>query len=151
MQSRMKNPLSLFPEALKALLAYDKATEADGLPAVTKTLVHLRASQINGCGFCTDMHAHELRKLGQSDNRLFGAAAWRDSPHFTEAERAALDLAEHATRLADRMEAVPDAVWAQAAKHYDEKALAALVLQIALINAFNRVAVTTRQIAGRWD
>jgi AhpD family alkylhydroperoxidase len=150
MQARMKNPLAIFPDALKGLLATDKATEADGLPAITRKLVQLRASQINGCGFCTDMHAHELRKAGADDNRLFGVAAWRDSPHFSDAERAALDLAEHATRLADRMDPVPDAVWSEAARHYDEKALAALVLQIALINAYNRVAVTTRQVAGVW-
>src|ERR1700761_8880953 len=129
MHARMKNPLSAFPDALKGLLAVDKASDGGGLTAVTKKLVHLRASQINGCGFCTDMPAHELRKLGESDNRRVGGPAWRDSPHFTDAERAALDLAEHATRLADRMDAVPDAVWAEAARHYDETALAALVIQ----------------------
>ena len=150
MQARMKNPLALYPDALKALFAFDKAMEAGGLSATTKMLVHLRSSQVNGCGFCTDMHSHELRKAGESDDRLFGVAAWRDSPHFTDAERAALDLAEHATRLADRMEAVPDTVWAEAQKQYDEKALAALVLQIALINTYNRVAVTTRQVVGQW-
>jgi AhpD family alkylhydroperoxidase len=150
MQARMKNPLMLYPDALKGMLAIDKATESNALPFVTRKLVQLRASQINGCGFCTDMHAKELRKAGEKEERVFAVAAWRDTPYFNDAERAALALAEDATRLADRAEAVSDAVWQDARKHYDEKALGALILQIALINAFNRVNVTIKEVAGTW-
>ncbi|HEX4081145.1 MAG TPA: carboxymuconolactone decarboxylase family protein [Rhizomicrobium sp.] len=150
LQPRMKNPLFVYPDALKALLALDKSTETGGLPAATRKLVHLRASQINGCGVCTDMHARELKEAGESDERIFAVAAWRDTPYFTYAERAALALCEAVTRLADTPEAVPDAVWDEAARHYDEKALAALIIQIAIINTFNRINTPTRQIAGEW-
>jgi AhpD family alkylhydroperoxidase len=150
MQPRMKNPFAVLPGTLEPLLALDKATEAPGLPQVTRKLVQLRASQINGCSFCTDMHARELRKARQSDERIAAVAAWREAPYFTDAERAALALAEAGTRLADRAEPVPDDIWAEATRHYDEKALSALVFQIGLINIFNRVAVMTRQIAGEW-
>jgi AhpD family alkylhydroperoxidase len=146
----MKNPLFVLPEALKALRAVDKATENDALPDVTRKLVHLRASQINGCGVCTDMHAKELKHAGESDERIFAVGAWRDTPYFTEPERAALALTESATRLADQTDPVPDDVWSEATKHYDEPALAALVMQIALINAFNRVNTATRQVPGAW-
>jgi AhpD family alkylhydroperoxidase len=150
MQSRMKNPLAVLPEALQGLLAVDKATEAAELPLITRKLVHLRASQINGCGFCNDMHAKELKKAGEKDERIFAVAAWRDTKYFNPAERAALALAEAVTRLADRPDAVPDEVWNDAKEHYNEKQLAALLIQIALINAFNRVSVPTKQIAGSW-
>src|SRR5688572_15153226 len=103
----MTNPVQVLPEALKALIALGKAAETGTVPAVTHKLVHLRASQINGCGVCVDMHARELKQAGESDERIFGVAAWRESPYFTDAERAALDLAEAATRLADRPDAVP--------------------------------------------
>ena len=150
MQSRMKNPLSVLPDALQGLLATAKATEAAEVPAVTVKLAHLRASQINGCGFCNDMHAKELKKLGEKDERIFAVAAWRDTKYFNEAERAALALTEAVTRLADRPDAVPDDVWNDAKEHYNEKQLAALLIQIAIINAFNRVSVPTKQIAGSW-
>ncbi|QPC92548.1 carboxymuconolactone decarboxylase family protein [Mesorhizobium sp. INR15] len=150
MQSRLKNPVMLIPGALQALLALDKSTEAADVSYVMRKLVHLRASQINGCGVCVDMHARELKKAGEKDERIFALAAWRETPYFTDAERAALALTEAATRLADRPDAVPDDVWDEAARHYDEKALAALVIQIALINAFNRLNATTRQVVGAW-
>ena len=150
MQARMKNPLMLYPDALKGMLAIDKATESNALPFATRKLVQLRASQINGCGFCTDMHSKELRKAGEKEERVFAVAAWRDAPYFNDAERAALALAEDATRLADRAEPVSDTVWNEARKHYDEKALGALILQIALINAFNRVNATIKEVAGSW-
>jgi len=110
----------------------------------------LRASQINGCSICTDMHSRELKGLGESDKRIFTVAAWRESPYFDDAERAALALAEAGTRLADRPDPVADEVWDEAARHYDEEQLAALVLTIATINAFNRVNAITRQITGDW-
>ncbi|MEO5758728.1 MAG: carboxymuconolactone decarboxylase family protein [Mesorhizobium sp.] len=150
MQARLKNPVMLIPGALQALLALDKSTEAADVSYVTRKLVHLRASQINGCGVCVDMHARELKKAGEKDERIFALAAWRETPYFTDAERAALALTEAGTRLADKPDAVPDDVWDEAARHYDEKALAALVIQIALINAFNRLNATTRQVVGTW-
>lgn len=117
MQPRMKNPLQILPDALQGLLAVAKATEAAEVPAVTFKLAQLRASQINGCGFCNDMHAKELKKLGEKDERIFAVAAWRDTKYFDEAERAALALTEAVTRLADRPDAVPDEVWNEAKEH----------------------------------
>jgi AhpD family alkylhydroperoxidase len=152
MQARMKHPVFVIPEAMKALLALGKAATVDGLPVVTCYLVHLRASQINGCSVCVDMHAQELKQAGEDDRRIFTVAAWRETPWFTDAERAALALTEELTRLADRSEAVSDAVWSEAARHYDETALAALLLQIAQINVWNRLNAGIRQVAGqRWN
>ena len=111
-------------------------------------LVHLRASQINGCSVCVDMHARDLRKAGESDERIFAVAAWRETPYYTDAERAALALAEAMTRLSDRPDPVPDDVWDEAARHYDERALAALTLSIATVNVWNRLNAATRQVAG---
>ncbi|HEY6621635.1 MAG TPA: carboxymuconolactone decarboxylase family protein [Steroidobacteraceae bacterium] len=144
----MKNPLVVLPDALKALLAVNKAATDDGLPDTTCKLIHLRASQINGCSVCVDMHARELKQSGEKDERIFAVAAWRETPYFTDSEGAALALTEATTRLSDRGDAVPDLVWNEAARHYGERALAALVLQIAVINAFNRINAATRQIAG---
>lgn len=148
MKSRMKNAVMLFPDVLQAMLAVDKATS--GIDFVTRKLVHLRASQINGCGVCVDMHAKELKKAGVTDERIFAVGAWRETPYFSEAERAALALAEAATRLNDKSDPVPDDIWDEATRHYDEPALGALVVQIALINFWNRLNATTRQIAGQW-
>ena len=148
MQARMKNPAIVLPDALKALHALDKTTHRDGVPYVTRTLVHLRASQINGCSVCVGMHAQELKKVGESDERIFAVAAWRDTPWFTEAERAALSLTEAVTRIADRPDPVPDETWADAARHYGEADLAALILSIAQINVWNRLNAAVRQVAG---
>jgi len=148
MKARMKNAVMLFPDVLQAMLAVDKATS--GIDFVTRKLVHLRASQINGCGVCVDMHARELKKAGVTDERIFAVGAWRETPYFSDAERAALALAEAATRLNDRSDPVPDDIWTEATRHYDEPALGALVVQIALINFWNRLNATTRQIAGQW-
>ena len=150
MQSRMDNPGMVIPGAMPAILALKSATEQGGVPPATLELVHLRASQINGCSSCVDAGTRHAKKAGESDERLFAVAAWRDSPHFTEPERAALALAEAVTRLADRSDPVPDQIWDEAARHYDEPALAALVLSIATTNVFNRVNVATRQVAGAW-
>ncbi|MFC9929568.1 carboxymuconolactone decarboxylase family protein [Streptomyces sp. NPDC127190] len=121
------------------------------LPAGTRALVTLRASQINGCSGCVDMHTKEALHAGEDPTRLYLVAAWREATVFTEAERAALELAEEGTRIADAAGGVSDEVWANAAKHYDEEQLAALVAQIALINAFNRGNVITRQPAGHYE
>ena len=150
MQPRLNNPAMLIPEAMQALLALSKSAEHSGLPRKTLELVHLRASQINGCSVCLDLHARTLKKMRESDERLFTVAAWRDAPYFDDAERSALALTEAVTRLSDRPDPVPDDIWEQAARHYDEKQLAALVVSIAVINVWNRLNVTTRQIAGEW-
>lgn len=150
MQSRMKNPVMIFPKAMQAMLAINSSIDQSGLAKTTVNLIQLRASQINGCSVCVDMHAREMRQAGESDDRLFAVAAWRDAPYFTDAERAALALAEAVTRLSDRPDAVPDDIWDEAARHYDEKALAALLLSIAVINVWNRLNVPVRQVAGDW-
>ena len=150
MQSRMKNPAMVVPGAFEALQALGKCSENGGLPARTRELVHLRASQINGCSVCLDLHHRFLKKSGDTDERIYTVAAWRDTPYFTDAERAALALTEAVTRLADRPDPVPDEIWNEAARHYDEKGLAALLLAIASINVWNRLNVSTRQVAGEW-
>ncbi|MFI7102220.1 carboxymuconolactone decarboxylase family protein [Streptomyces sp. NPDC050161] len=148
MQARMKNPVEVIPEAMQPILGVLEAAKKGGVPERTLELVHLRASQINGCGYCVDGGARLAKKAGETDERLFTVAAWREAPYFTDAERAALALAEAATRLADRPDPVPDDVWDDAADHFDEKQLAALILWIGVTNLFNRVNVTTKQVAG---
>lgn len=148
MQARMNNPVFIVPEAMKALLALGRSAENRGVPARTLALAHLRASQINGCSVCVEMHAEELSKAGETDKRIFAVSAWREAPYFTDAERAALALTEALTRLSDREDPVPDELWDEAARHYDERALAALIIAIATINVWNRLNVATRQVAG---
>jgi AhpD family alkylhydroperoxidase len=145
---RMAHVIQLVPDAYKATIALSKAAEHDELPKTTSLLVDLRASQINGCSYCSDMHSRELREAGESDERIWTVAAWREAPYFTESERAALALTEALTRVADRPDPVPDEIWDEAARHYDETALAALVIEIAMINVWNRFNVATRQPAG---
>ncbi len=147
---RMKHPAMVIPEAMAAVQALHAAAHGGDVPPATLELVHLRASQINGCSFCVDSGSRQAKRAGESDERLFAVAAWRDSPLFTAPERAALGLTEAATRLSDRSDPVPDGVWDEAARHFDERQLAALVLMIATTNVFNRVNVTTRQPAGAW-
>src|SRR4051812_14953491 len=110
MQSRMRNPALVVPEAMHALLAVGRSAEKGGVPSRTLGLVHLRASQINGCSFCVDMHARDLKKAGETDERIFAVAAWHESPYFTDVERAALALTDAVTRLSDRTNAVPDEI-----------------------------------------
>ncbi|MFC8232389.1 carboxymuconolactone decarboxylase family protein [Streptomyces sp. NPDC057284] len=148
MEARMKNPAALIPEAVPAIQELLKATRNRGVPDSTLELVHLRASQINGCSYCVDFGVRSARKAGVADAQLFAVAAWREAPYFSDEERAALALAEAATRLSDRGDAVPDEIWDAAADHYDEQGLAALTLMIGITNLFNRVNVTTRQPAG---
>ena len=148
MQPRMKNPAMIVPDAMQALLALGASAEKGGVPSRTLGLVHLRASQINGCSLCVDMHPRILKKAGETDERLFALAAWRDAPYFTDAERAALALTEAITRLSDRADPVPDEIWREAARHYSEAALAAVILSIATINVWHRLNVATRQVAG---
>lgn len=138
----------VFPDVMKALVSLDKATETDELHFVMRELVLLRASQINGCSMCVDRHCRELKKAGESDQRIFAVAAWRETTYFNDAERAALALTEAVTRLADQSNPVPDAVWDEAVKHFSEIGIAALVVQVGLINLWNRPNASTRQIAG---
>jgi AhpD family alkylhydroperoxidase len=145
----MSNPATILPDATNGISALLKATRQGGVPQAVLELVHLRASQINGCSFCVDSGARSARKAGETDERLFTVAAWREAPYFTDAERAALALTETVTRLADRADPVPDEIWDEAARHYDEQGLAALILMIATTNLFNRLNATTRQVAGR--
>lgn len=149
MQSRINHPAFVVPGAMDALRAIGKAVEDGGVPPRTLELMYLRASQINGCAVCAVQHPRLARKLGETDERLFAVAAWRDTPYFTDAERAALALTEFTTRLNDRADPVPDAIWDEAARHYDEPALAVLVLAIANINVWNRLNVATQQVAGK--
>jgi AhpD family alkylhydroperoxidase len=149
MEARMKHPVFVIPGAMHALQALAKTTENAGVPPVTHMLVHLRASQINGCSVCVDMHSTELKRAGEPDKRIFGVGAWRESAYFNAAERAALALTEAVTRLSDRPDPVPDEIWAEATRYYDEPALAALLLSIAGINVWNRLNAATRQIAGK--
>jgi AhpD family alkylhydroperoxidase len=122
MKARMKNPATVLEGALQGIQALNAAKEDAGVPATTLGLVHLRASQINGCRVCVESGSRHLKRVGESDERIFALAAWRKSPHFTDSERAALALAEATTRLSDRANPVPDEVWNEAARHYDEKA-----------------------------
>ncbi|MET0390335.1 MAG: carboxymuconolactone decarboxylase family protein [Polyangiales bacterium] len=150
MQARIKNPAQLVPGAMPAVLALHAAVEKAGVAATTLALVHLRASQINGCAACVTGGARQAKRAGESDDRLYAVATWRDAPYFNDAERAALALAESVTRISDSADPVPDVIWQEAKAHYDEPALAALVLWIATTNLFNRVNVSTRQPAGVW-
>jgi AhpD family alkylhydroperoxidase len=134
---------------MNGIQALTKAAQQGGVPQTVLELVHLRASQINGCSFCVDYGARSAKKAGETDERLFAVAAWREAPYFTDAERAALALTEAVTRLADRADPVPDSIWEESTRHYDEKGLAAIILMIAMTNLFNRVNVTIRQRAGQ--
>lgn len=148
-QPRIKNPAMFVPDAMQALQSLAKTVEGSTLPPKTLALVHLRASQINGCSVCVDLSLR-FNKAGDSNERLFAVAAWREAPWFSDAERAALALTEAVTRLSDRPDPVPDEIWNAAARYYNESELAVLVLWIAITNVWNRLNVATRQVAGEW-
>jgi AhpD family alkylhydroperoxidase len=150
MEARMTHPVFLVPDALKALTAYSRSGEELGVPKTTIEMVHLRASQINGCSVCVELHSNALKKEGETDERLYAVAAWRDAPYFSDAERAALALTEAATRVADKGDPVSDQVWDEAARHYDEQGLSALLIAITAINVWNRLNASTRQVSGAW-
>ncbi|OWV70651.1 alkylhydroperoxidase [Rhizobium sp. R634] len=150
MHERMGNPALVLPGAMQALNALGKVPTETGLSPQLIELVNLRASQINGCSVCIDGHPRIAKKLGETDERLFAVSAWRDTPYFSDAERAALALTEAVTRVSDRADPVPDEIWDEATRHYDGKSLAALVIAIANINVWNRLNIATRQIAGAW-
>lgn len=141
-----ENPVA--GKALKHIVSAGRVVVGSSLPVATQELMRLRASQINGCGFCTDMHTKEAEAAGETSLRLHLVAAWREATVFTEAERAALELTEQATRIADAAGGVTDEAWANAAKHYDDEQLGAMVSLLAVINAFNRMNVIIAQPAG---
>lgn len=149
MEARMQHPVYVLPDALNALIALSKAAETSGISKTVTNLATLRASQINGCSVCVGMHAKDMREAGESEERVYSVAAWRDTALFTDAERAALALAEAVTRLADRPDPVPDELWNEAAAHFSEAELSGLLLAISAINVWNRLNAATRQIAGR--
>lgn len=148
MHARMNNPAAVLPGAMQPIFALLKTAKNGSVPETTLELVHLRASQINGCSYCVVGGVESARKAGETEERLAAVAAWREAPYFTDAERAALALTEAATRLADRSDPVSNEVWDEAADHYDEKQLASLILMIGVTNLFNRLNATTRQVAG---
>jgi AhpD family alkylhydroperoxidase len=150
MEARMTNAAALLPEAMKPLFALGAAIKGAGLSVNLIDLVNLRASQINGCSVCLHMHSRDLRKAGETDERLDTVAGWRDAPWFTDAERAALELTEALTRVADRPGIVSDEIYAAAAEHFDERELATLIFSIGLINLYNRLNIATRQVAGTY-
>jgi AhpD family alkylhydroperoxidase len=139
LKARINNPAMLFPEAMQHLQALSQVSQQSGVPSKTLALMHLRASQINGCAVCIDLHVRFPQYKEESIERL-----------LADAERAALALTEAVTRLSDREDPVPDAVWEWAAKHYNEKELGGLLLTIATVNVWNRLNVATRQVAGEW-
>jgi AhpD family alkylhydroperoxidase len=145
MTARM-NLAELEPAAYEAMVGLERYLARSALPKSLLELVKLRASQINGCAFCVDMHSADAKARGESDERLHAVAVWQDAPFFTERERAALALTEAATRLSEGGDRVPDEVWQRAAKHFDEHELAQLVMAIATINAWNRIGVATRMV-----
>jgi AhpD family alkylhydroperoxidase len=146
---RMPNPVVLIPEAMQALIAVDKAVAGAGVEAKLLALSQLRASQINGCSLCVEGGALQSRRQGATEEQVYTVAAWRETPWFSGAERAALALTEAVTRLADNPDPVPDEVWDVAAKYFDHKEMAVLLLNIAITNARNRLNAPTRQQAGR--
>ena len=150
MQVRMsQNPMMLVPGALQAMQALQtlrKSVEEQGVvPWRTIDLVQLRVSQINGCRVCVEEHARLLKEAGETDERLVAVAVWQHTSCFTNPERAALALAEAITRIADQADPVPDAIWDEAARRYDEQGLATLVLLISTANLFTRLGTATRQ------
>jgi AhpD family alkylhydroperoxidase len=148
LEARMTHPVFVVPAANDALQALHKSIAAAGLPPKLMELISLRASQINGCGACAVQHPKIARRLGETDDRIFAVAAWRDAPFFTDAERAALELTEALTRMADKGEPVSDELWEEATRCFDETELAAVLLAISSINVWNRLNVATRQVAG---
>jgi AhpD family alkylhydroperoxidase len=147
----MNHPAMVVPGAMDAMQALSKAAAGTGVPFATLKMVQLRASQINGCSFCVELHARELRKAGESEERIATVAAWREAPWFSDAERAALALTEALTRLADRPGSVTDEIWADAARHYDEPQLGGLLVDIGSINVWNRLNAATHQPAGAYE
>ena len=150
MKTRITHPVVTVAGVMEHLQALGDAIRKTGLPESTIHLVGMRVSQINGCGGCLDGAWRFMRTAGETDERMFALAGWREAPYYSDAERAALAVAEAATRLADRADPVPDEIWSEAARHFDEPALAGLVLAIANQNFWNRLNVPIRNPAGSY-
>jgi AhpD family alkylhydroperoxidase len=148
-KARMPHPAFLLEGGFDALTALSAVAASTELPEALLHLVHLRASQINGCSWCTIEHAKEMRADGASDEKVFGVAAWREAPLFTASERAALAFTEALTRIADSADPVPDELWHEVSEHFDRRQLSALILAISTINVWNRINVAIRQPAGQ--
>lgn len=149
MENRLKNKKASNPDVWTAIQHLHKAIAAGGVDPKLLALVHVRASQINGCSACVYAGVAGGKKAGETDERLHGVAAWREAPFYTDAERAALALAEGATRLQDGAEGVTDAIWDEVDAHFTEEEIGALNLEIALTNFFNRINRTIKEPAGR--
>lgn len=147
MQARMNHPVMVLPKIMHNLVSLNEISKQSGLPLGIIHMVHLRASQINGCSFCVEMHSREMKESGKTDERLFTVAAWREAPYFSDAERAALAMTEALCRISDNPDPVPDELWDEAARHYNETELSGLILAIASINVWNRLNVAIRQPA----
>lgn len=145
MQPRMNHPVYVIPEAMEALQALGKSTQVDGLTPSLHAMIHLRASQINGCSACVQIHSREMKHAGETDTRIYGVAAWRDTNYYSDAERVALALTEALTRQADRPDPVSDELWNEATKLFDEKQLSAILVSIASINVWNRLNAAVHQ------
>jgi len=141
----MNHPVYVIPEAMEALQALSKSSQVDGLTPSLHVMIHLRASQINGCSGCVQIHSREMKKAGETDTRIYAVAAWRDTNYFSDAERTALALTEALTRLSDNPDPVSDELWEEAARYFDEKQLAAILISIASINVWNRLNTAIRQ------
>jgi len=141
----MNHPVYVIPEAMEALQALSKSSQVDGLTPSLHAMIHLRASQINGCSGCVQIHSREMKKAGETDTRIYAVAAWRDTNYFSDAERTALALTEALTRLSDNPDPVSDELWEEATRYFDEKQLAAVLISIASINVWNRLNTSIRQ------
>ena len=147
MQARMKNPVSIFPEASQAIADLNAAVDRSSLAPATRNLARLRGSQLNGSSSCIYEASKQAREAGETEVRLIGLTGWRQSPNYTGAERAALALTEEVTRL-EGADPVPDHVWQDASRHFGEDAISALLLTITITNVSNRFSISTRQVAG---
>ncbi|MEO3790555.1 carboxymuconolactone decarboxylase family protein [Nonomuraea sp. B10E15] len=149
MEARMKNPAFVLPETMKGIQAVYQGINQGGAPGELLEIVALRTSQINGCGACVHAHVQNLKRSGESDERVGNVAAWREAPFYSDVERAALALTESVTRIADRSaDAVPDDLWDEVADHFDERQLSAIILTISMTNFFNRINVTVKEPTG---
>lgn len=145
MQPRMNHPVYVIPEAMEALQALSKSTHSAGLSPSLHAMIHLRASQINGCSACVQIHSREMKQAGETDTRVYAVGAWRDTNYFSDVERVALALTEALTRIADRPDPVSDELWAEATKQFDEQQLSAILVSIASINVWNRLNASIHQ------
>ncbi len=150
MTARMKNPASYFADAQSVLPTLGQIPRGKGVDDETLELLHFRVSQINGCAWCLDFGRRSAEKAGMGFEKLAVLPGWREATVFSDAQRAALELAEAMTRLSDRPESVDDAIWAEAEKHWSEEQLAAIILWVATTNLYNRLNVTVKQVPGTW-